>query len=96
MSDPPLETHMPHGYRSDNGEPTRAKLMSIDRDQILALSRMGWSPLRISSAFPGISEASIHNLLAGRTFRTYEQQWAALHANDELPQAPYTQGERRL
>jgi hypothetical protein len=71
------------GYRNSDGEPMNAKLTAIDRDQVVALSAMGWTPTRISSAFPQVTEATVRNCLAGRTFKSYEQQW-------ELPQAPYT------
>jgi len=91
---------MPKGYTLETGEPFNAKLSPIDRDQIIALARMGWSADRIAKSFP-VTIGTVANLLAGRTFKTYEQRWELLHANDdcsqhggtlpELPQAPYTQ-----
>jgi transcriptional regulator with XRE-family HTH domain len=92
---------MPHGISALTGQGGRSKFDLSDRHQIASLRSIGWSVQRLAQSYD-VSESTISNLLHGRTYGpTYEDLWAVLHANDvavedELPQAPYTQGVRSV
>lgn len=72
---------MPRGYHSD-GTAINAKLTKDEADLVLHLSQQGWTAARISSCFPQVTEATVRSILAGRTYRTLEQRWSALHPDD--------------